>query len=102
MAQGVSTQDFQTWYDAELKLNLKKGWEVGGQYRVRFDDNSSHYKGSYFFVGGEKKLNKHFKVLGNYRLALVNGNNYHRFLIGLNANVKAANFTFFVRPMVQT
>lgn len=101
-AQSKSTQDFQTWYDAELKLNLKKGWELSGQYRIRFDDNSSHYKGSYFFLQGEKKLNKYFKVLGNYRLALVNGNNYHRFLIGVNAQVKANDFTFFTRPMAQT
>ncbi len=97
-----STQDFQTWYDAELKLNLKKGWELSGQYRARFDENSSHYRGSYFFLGGEKKLNKYFKVLGNYRLALVDDNNYHRFLIGANAQVKANDFTFFTRPMAQT
>lgn len=101
-SQGKSTQDFQTWYDAELKLNLKKGWELNGQYRARLDENSSHYKGSYFFVGGEKKINKYFKVLGNYRLALVNGNNYHRFLIGANAQVKINDFTFFTRPMAQT
>ncbi|GAB3516150.1 hypothetical protein GCM10027442_33220 [Emticicia fontis] len=97
-----STQDFQTWYDAELKLNLKKGWELSGQYRTRFDENSSHYKGSYFFLSGEKKLNKYFKVLGNYRLALVNGNNYHRLLIGANAQFKVNDFTFFTRPMAQT
>jgi hypothetical protein len=101
-AQSKSTQDFQTWYDAELKLNLKKGWELNGQYRVRFDENSSHYKGSYFFLGGEKKINKYLKVLGNYRLSLVNGNNYHRFLIGANAQFKAHDFTFYTRPMVQT
>lgn len=101
-AQGESTQDFQTWYDAELKLNLKKGWELSGQYRARFNENSSHYKGSYFFLQGEKKLNKYFKVLGNYRLALVNGNNYHRLLIGANAQVKINDFTFFTRPMIQT
>lgn len=101
-AQGKSTEDFQTWYDAELKLNLKKGWELGGQYRARFDENSSHYKGSYFFLSGEKKINKYLKVLGNYRLALVNGNNYHRFLVGANAQLKTHDFTFFTRPMIQT
>jgi hypothetical protein len=101
-AQGKSTQDFQTWYDAELKLNLKKGWELSGQYRARFDENSSHYKGSYFFLQGEKKINKYFKVLSNYRLALVNSNNYHRFLIGANAQVKVNDFTLFTRPMAQT
>lgn len=96
-----STTDFQTWYDAALKLNLKKGWEVSGQYRVRVTENSSHYRGSYFFFAGEKKLNKYFKVLANYRLALVEGDNYHRFLFGVNAQVKANNFTFFTRPMLQ-
>lgn len=102
LAQGKSTEDFQTWYDAALKLNLKKGWELSGQYRVRINENSSHYKGSYFFMAGEKKINKYFKILGNYRLALINGNNYHRFLIGANAQFKTHDFTFFTRPMIQT
>ncbi|WP_337042810.1 DUF2490 domain-containing protein [Emticicia sp. 17c] len=101
IAQNKSTQDFQTWYDTELKLNLKKGWELKGQYRVRFNENASHYKGSYFFLAGEKKINKYLKVVANYRLALVEDNNYHRFLIGLQGQLKVNDFTFFTRPMIQ-
>lgn len=96
-----STVDFQTWYDASLKLNLKKGWEFSGQYRLRLNNNSRDYRGSYFYLQGEKKLNKYFKVLANYRLALVDGDNYHRFLIGTNAQFKVNDFTIFTRPMLQ-
>jgi hypothetical protein len=96
-----STVDFQTWYDASLKLDMKKGWEISGQYRLRLNQNSSNYRGSYFFLAGEKKINKYFKVLANYRLALVEGDNYHRFLIGANAQFKAKDFTFFTHPMLQ-
>lgn len=96
-----STTDFQTWYDASVKLNLRKGWEVSSRYRIRFNENASNYRGSYLFLEGEKKLNKYFKILANYRLALVEGNNYHRFLIGTNAQFKVNDFTFFTRPMVQ-
>jgi hypothetical protein len=93
--------DFQTWYDASLKLNLKKGWEITTQYRVRFYNNAHDYRGSYFFLTGEKKINKYVNVLANYRLALIEGDAYHRFAVGLHAKYKLGNWTLLARPTVQ-
>ncbi|AFK02057.1 Protein of unknown function DUF2490 [Emticicia oligotrophica DSM 17448] len=96
-----SVTDFQTWYDAAVKLNLKKGWKLSSRFRVRLNENSSNYRGSYLFLEGEKRVNKYIRVLANYRLAWVEGNQYHRFLIGTNAQFKTNGFTFFTRPMIQ-
>ncbi len=101
LAQGVSKQYFQCWPDASLKLNLKKGWQFSTQYRVRFTDNITNYKGSYLFLTIEKKLNKHIDVFTNYRLAIVEGNGYHRYLLGTNFQYKISNFTAYARPMIQ-
>ena len=103
-AQSTNSQlapDFQTWYDASLKLNLKKGWEITTQYRVRFYNDSHDYRGSYFFLTGEKKLNKYVNALANYRLALVEGQAYHRFAIGFHAKYKIGQWIPFFRPTIQ-
>ncbi|GAB3701975.1 hypothetical protein GCM10027592_30840 [Spirosoma flavus] len=104
VGQSASTQpppDFQTWYDASLKLNMKKGWEVTTQYRVRFYNNAHDYRGSYFFLTGEKKVNKYMNVLANYRLSLIENQAYHRFAVGFNAHIQAGRWRPFLRPTLQ-
>lgn len=93
--------DFQTWYGSSLKLNLKKGWEVSGQYRLRLIENSSYYKGSYFFGQIDKSFNKHFLVFVNYRLALTDNGVFNRFAAAFEAKKKVNHFTIAFRPMFQ-
>jgi predicted porin len=93
--------DFQTWYGTSLKVNLKNGWDVSGQYRMRLTDNSSHYKGSYLFGQVDKKLTENISVFTNYRLAMVDKGTYHRFGLGVEAQQKFGDFTVALRPMIQ-
>ena len=93
--------DTQLWYGTQLKLEMNKGWAISGQYRLRTIRNASYYKGSYFFLKLDKRLNDNFLVTTNYRLALVDVGVFHRFALGLEARKKINHFTLLLRPMVQ-
>ena len=40
-----SEVDFQTRQGIGLTLDLPKGWEVQGEFRTRFNENSTNYRG---------------------------------------------------------
>ncbi|MFN3852177.1 MAG: DUF2490 domain-containing protein [Spirosomataceae bacterium] len=96
-----SQTDVQNWYGSSLTLNLKKKWEVSGQYRLRIIDNISTYRGSYFYLQTDKKFSKHFSMFTSYRLALVDNGNFHRFAVGASAQTKFKDFALEFRPMIQ-
>jgi hypothetical protein len=98
---GQKLTDLQTWYGASLKYDLPKGWAISGQYRLRMIDNSSTYRGSYFFAQVDKKLTEHFSLMTNYRLALVNNGTFHRYAFGVEAKQDFGRFKLSLRPMIQ-
>lgn len=97
-----SEVDFQTRQGIGLTLDLPKGWEVQGEFRTRFNENSTNYRGSYIYLGGEKKLNKYISAGVGYRLGMVNGENFHRLSGNIEGKYKINKFTFSLRETYQS
>jgi hypothetical protein len=96
-----SKDDTQLWLGVSAKKKLKNGFAGTFQYRIRKIDNISTYKGSYFSFTLEKRLNKSFNLETNYRLAMIDNSNYHRYALGVELQVKTKSNKFTLRPMVQ-
>lgn len=97
-----SEVDFQTRQGIGLSLDLPKGWEVQGEFRTRFNENSTNYRGSYIYLGGEKKLNKYISAGVGYRLGMVNGEKFNRFSGNIEGKYKINKFTFSLRETYQS
>lgn len=97
-----STVDFQTRPAITLNLDFKKGWEVSTQYRAKFNENSSHYRGSYLYLDVDKKLNKFLSAGVSYRYGVVESEKYHRFSGSLEGKYKLRKLTFSLRELYQT
>ncbi|WP_394991119.1 DUF2490 domain-containing protein [Emticicia sp.] len=101
-AQKKSEVDFQTRPAITLNLDLKKGWEVSTQYRAKFNQNSSNYRGSYLYLDVEKKLNKYLYAGVGYRFGLVGGEKFNRFSGSIEGKYKYKKLTFSLRELYQT
>lgn len=97
-----SEVDFQTRPAITLKLDLPKGWEVSTQYRAKFNQNSSNFRGSYLYLDVDKKLNKSLSAGVSYRFGLVEGEKFHRFSGNVEAKYKVKKLTFSLRELYQT
>lgn len=97
-----SEVDFQTRQGIGLNLDLPKGWEVSGEFRTRFNENSSNYRGSYIYLGGEKKINKYISAGVGYRLGMVNGEQFNRLSANIEGKYKINKFTFSLRETYQS
>ena len=97
-----STVDFRTRSSATLNLNLHKGWKFSTQYQVRFDENSSVYRGSYLYADVDKKILKYLSAGIGYRFALVGEEKFNRFSANIEGKYKFKNFTFSLRELYQT
>ena len=97
-----STVDFQTRPAISFNFDLPKGWEVGSQYRAKFDQNSSAYRGSYLYLDIDKKLGKHLSMGIGYRLGLVNSEKFNRFSANIEGKYKYKKLTFSLRELYQT
>lgn len=94
--------DFQTWYSAAVNVDLPDGWEASARYRLRMQDNASAYAGSYLTGELGYRPLKGLTLLGDYRLALVEGGTYHRVGVGVDASRRVGGgTTLSFRPMVQ-
>ena len=96
-----SNTDTQLWLGLSIKKPFNNGFSITGQYRVRRTDNISTFKGSYFYLDLNKKINKNFNIETSYRLSIIDNLLYHRYALGMEAQVKAGNHKFILRPMVQ-
>ncbi|CAH0995911.1 hypothetical protein EMA8858_02039 [Emticicia aquatica] len=97
-----SEVDLQTRTSVSLNLNLKKGWQIGTEYRVKFNENSSNYRGSYLYLEVDKKLNKYLSAGVAYRFGSVEGDNFHRFSGNIEGKYKFDKFTFSLRETYQS
>ncbi len=97
-----SEVDFQTRPAITLKLDLPKGWEVSTQYRAKFNENSSNFRGSYLYLDIDKKLNKYLSAGVGYRFGLVEGDKFNRFSGSLEGKYKYKKLTFSLRELFQT
>jgi hypothetical protein len=96
-----STTDTQLWLGLSVKKPLSNGFSITGQYRARRTDNISTFKGSYFYLNVDKKINKIFNIEAGYRLSIIDNLLYNRYAMGIEAQVKAGNHKFILRPMIQ-
>ncbi|WP_064197166.1 MULTISPECIES: DUF2490 domain-containing protein [Emticicia] len=97
-----SEVDFQTRPAISLDIDFKKGWSLGTEYRAKFNENSSNYRGSYFYLEGDKKINKYLSVGAAYRFGIINGENFHRFAGNIEGKYKVKRITFSLRETYQT
>ncbi len=101
-AQKKSEVDFQTRPAITLNLDLPKGFEVSTQYRAKFNENSSNFRGSYLYLDVDKKINKYLSAGVGYRFGLVNGEKFNRFSGSLEGKYKYKKLTFSLRELYQT
>lgn len=97
-----SEVDFQTRTSISLDVDFKKGWKIGTEYRAKFNENSSNYRGSYFYLEGSKKINKYLSAGAAYRFGIVDGENFHRFAGNVEGKYKVKKFTFSLRETYQS
>ncbi len=93
--------DLQGWYGVNLRLDLPNGWKTSLQYRLRTIDNASHVRGSYYTVGGEKKIRDGMWLLANYRLATVDNGTFHRGALGAEFARDVGDNTISLRGLAQ-
>ena len=101
VTQAQTVSDFQTWYGASLKLDLKKGWAVTTQYRTRIIQDASYYKGSYLFENVDYRINDYLEISANYRLAVIDVGTFNRFAFAVEGRYRLRKFTASFRPMIQ-
>lgn len=93
--------DLQAWYGGSLRLDLPNRWRASAEYRLRMVDNASEVRGSYITLGGSRRVAGPLRVLGSYRLALVDNGTFHRYAAGVEAEREAGVFTLGVRGLLQ-
>ena len=93
--------DVQGWFGAGFKLDLPKKWNVMFDYQSRFYNNIKTYNGSYISLGVNKKIIPLLDLLAEYRLALVNKGNYHRYSFGGELNKGIRKIDLSLRVLFQ-
>lgn len=96
-----SKNDTQLWLGVSVKKKIFNEFVGTFQYRTRKVDNISRYKGAYFYLTLERRINKTFNIETNYRLAAVDNLYYHRYALGVEAQLKFEHNKFILRPLVQ-
>ncbi len=92
--------DNQIW--ASLDVNYTKDkYTIGLEYQQRYWNNAQNLKGHYTSLNLEYKLNKHFDLLGSYRLADRDKGLYHRISLGAQYDQKIWNIKMSTRVLLQ-
>ena len=97
-----SEVDLQTRTSISLDIDFKKGWKIGTEYRAKFNQNSSNYRGSYFYLESSKKINKYLSAGAAYRFGIVDVKNFHRFAGNVEVKYKLNKLTFSLREAYQS
>lgn len=93
--------DVQGWTGLGLNYNLGKTWKFEMDVQSRYYNNLQTHSGTYVSVGMQRKLNKHFDVSGEYRLAMVQQGNYNRISGGLLCDYKVHGIELSGRALIQ-
>ena len=84
-AQATRTDptDVQGWFGAGIDFDLPKKWQAGIEYQSRVENNIKTLKGSYYSFSLEKEVVKNLRLIGQYRLSSVQGEQFSRYGFGL-------------------
>ena len=93
--------DAQAWYATKLTLDLPDKWEASLQYRARYADDASGWKGGYVTTEVGKGLSKTWSLTASHRLAVVDGGTFHRLAAGATWERKAGATRLSLRGLVQ-
>jgi hypothetical protein len=93
--------DVQARLGIGVTLDLPDGWEAGAKYQLRLVDDLTEYRGSYLYAEGSKSLGDVFELLGEYRLALLEGRTAHRLAVGTTASGRIGETRVSFRPLLQ-
>lgn len=100
-AQGSTDRtDVQGWYAAKLTLDLPSKWEAGLQWRARYDDDVSSWRGAYVTTDVAKEIGA-WTIEGSHRLAVVDGDRYHRVAAGGSWERRSGATRFTARALLQ-
>ncbi len=95
--QAQHYHDVETWWHGSLSKKVTKKWTLEGMVNLRFNQNSGTFKQLYVALEPTRKLNKFFKIGGQYRYVFkdIETNNSQRLAVYLIAGdrVKPLNWS---------
>ena len=97
----VDPVDLQGRFEMQVNLDLPRRWDIALGYELRLTDNASSYHGSYFRGELRRSVGSHLSVFGNYRLARLTDDVFHRFGVGAELETKRGRVNLSLRPMFQ-
>ena len=94
-------EDFQFRTGLKINKEFRKGFDLGLEYQARLDNNAAHFRGSYFTISPEYKLNKQVSLLTEFRLATSDQWDKYRYGVGLNWRVGYGKWRFTLQAKYQ-
>lgn len=100
-AQGSTDRtDAQAWYATKLTLDLPRKWEVGLQWRARYDEDATAWRGAYVTTDVAKEVGP-WTIEASHRLAVVEGERYHRVAAGGSWERRVGRTRLTTRALLQ-
>ena len=100
-AQGSTDRtDVQGWYATKLTLDLPSKWEAGVQWRARYDDDLSSWRGAYITTDMAKEVGV-WTLEASHRLAVVEGERFHRVAAGGSWERRVGPLRITARALLQ-
>lgn len=93
--------DRQAWVATKVTLDLPEKWEASLQYRARYVDDATTWKGAYLTTELTKGLSKAWSVGMSHRMAVVDGGTFHRVAAGASWERKVGATRLSMRGLVQ-
>ncbi len=97
----IRPNDNQAWLWLQVDKDLNKKWTLGAQYQVRFYNDASTFKWSYWFGSVAYHFNKHLTAEGVFQFGESYTNNWYAFFGSLAYKHWFGRWRFSWRTAVQ-